>query len=145
LLKRAEAMAAEAEQLLATTTTLIGPRNGRPLPPTTEAPATTATPAEVDRKIEGIYGVRQTPEGVLIRGHHPDAACVQLAGEFNEWTPSQTPMRRTETGDFETTLTLEPGQYRYRLVIDGRWSHDPANPALELNEFGELNSIITVS
>ena len=55
-----------------------------------------------------------------------------------------TPMNRLTDGDFETRLRLPRGRYRYRLVIDGRWSHDQNNPTIETNEYGELNSIVEV-
>ena len=32
-----------------------------------------------------------------------------------------------------------------RIVVDGRWTHDLANPVIETNEYGELNSIVEVT
>jgi hypothetical protein len=59
--------------------------------------------------------------------------------------PHTTPMIPEGGGmDFAAMVRLPPGRYRYRLVIDGRWSHDQANPQVETNEFGELNSILDV-
>ena len=55
-----------------------------------------------------------------------------------------TPMRRLPDGDFEARLKLPRGRYRYRLVVDGRWSHDLFNPAIETNEYGELNSVVEI-
>jgi chromosome partitioning protein len=106
-------------------------------------------PAEVDheaieRKIEVIYGVRQDGDMLVFRSKHPEASEVQLAGDFNDWMPHTTPMNRLSDGDFETRLRLPRGRYRYRLVIDGRWSHDQNNPTIETNEYGELNSIVEV-
>ena len=137
LLQRAEEMAAEAERLLATTTTLVSnaPKRAAQEPSTHE---------EIDRKIAKIYGVRRTHDGVVVRCHRPEAAAVELAGDFNEWTPTRTPMRQVGNGDFETTLRLPGGRYRYRLVVDGRWSHDVANPVAEVNEYGEFNSVFVV-
>lgn len=103
-----------------------------------------ATPEDVDRKIERIYGVRQEGEVVVFRSRHPDAAEVQLAGDFNDWMPHTTPMHRGGNGEFEARLRLPKGRYRYRLVVDGRWSHDQANPNMERNEYGELNSVVVV-
>ena len=100
--------------------------------------------AEIERKIQVIYGVRQEGEILIFRSRHPDAAEVHLAGDFNDWMPHTTPMDRVANGDFETRLRLPRGRYRYRLVIDGRWSHDLYNPAVEENEYGELNSVAEV-
>ncbi|GJM23827.1 MAG: hypothetical protein DHS20C16_02420 [Phycisphaerae bacterium] len=111
-------------------------------------PATSAnkpsTPEEIDRKIESIYGVLQTPEGMLFRLHGDDAHEVQLAGDFNDWMPHTTPMTRVGK-DFEVLLKLDPGRYRYRVVVDGRWSHDKSNPEIETNQYGEWNSIVNVN
>lgn len=104
-----------------------------------------STPAEIDRKIEQIYGARQEGEIVIFRSRNPEATEVQLAGDFNDWMPHTTPMRRLANGDFEARLRLPKGRYRYRLVIDGRWSHDVHNPVIETNEYGELNSIVEIS
>jgi len=101
--------------------------------------------AEIDRKIEAIYGVRQEGDTVVFRNRRAEASEVQIAGDFNDWMPHTTPMRRTADGVFEARLRLPKGRYRYRVVVDGRWTHDNANPAIETNEYGELNSIVEVT
>lgn len=143
MLKQVEQMAAEAERLLATTTTLVG---GRPRPAKRDKEETTpASHEEISAKIEAIYGVRQTEEGLVFRSHLPEARQVQIAGDFDDWMPHTLPMAsENKEGDFVARLKLPTGRYRYRLVIDGRWSHDPANPHVETNEYGELNSIVDV-
>ena len=111
------------------------------------ATATSSTDhARIEEKLAEIYGVRQTPEGVVFRNRFADARAVQLAGDFNDWMPHTTPLRRLdESGVFETTLNLLPGRYRYRLVVDGRWEYDRRNPAVETNEYGETNSVVEVT
>lgn len=99
---------------------------------------------EIDRKIAAVYGVRQEGEMLIFRAHCPDAGEVQLAGDFNDWMPHTTPMRRLGGGDFETRVRLPRGLYHYRLVIDGRWSHDQQNPRMQPNQYGEINSIAEV-
>jgi hypothetical protein len=55
-------------------------------------------------------------------------------------------MRPTEVdGVWEREFRLPPGRYAYRLVIDGRWVSDPANPYVENNPYGELNSVVEIS
>ena len=100
--------------------------------------------SEIDRKIEAIYGVRQDGDTVVFRTRLPAAKEVQIAGDFNDWMPHTTPMRRLANGDFEGRLRLATGRYRYRLVVDGRWSHDENNPNVERNEYGEINSVVEV-
>lgn len=99
---------------------------------------------EVDRKLAGIYGARQEGEIVCFRSHIPGAAEVHIAGDFNDWMPHHTPMSRCGDGEFECRMKLPAGRYRYRMVIDGRWSHDIHNPRIETNEYGELNSVLEV-
>jgi len=113
-------------------------------PPEASAAERIATHEEIDRKIEAIYGVRQESDVVIFRSHRPEASEIQIAGDFNDWMPHTTPMRRMPDGDFEARLKLPRGRYRYRLVIDGRWSHDLFNAAIETNEYGELNSVVEI-
>lgn len=102
-----------------------------------------STPEQIDDKIAAIYGVRQEGEVIVFRSRLA-AAEVQLAGDFNDWMPHTTPMRRLENGDFETRLKLPKGRYRYQLVVDGRWTYDAANPEVITNQYGEINSIVEV-
>ena len=41
-------------------------------------------------------------------------------------------------------LTLEPGTYQYRYVVDGEWREDPANPQSAPGPTGQPNSILHV-
>lgn len=116
-----------------------------PSPVRNAASLTPSTPSEIDQKIADVYGVRQEGEVVIFRNKSVDATEVQLAGDFNDWMPHTTPMRRLANGDFEARLRLPKGRYRYRLVVDGRWSHDQHNPVIETNEYGELNSVIEIT
>jgi len=138
LVEQADDLAAKAERLLATSRTLIGPseREGQTEP---------ATDEQIAERIEKIYGVRQTPEGMLFVTHAPGAKEVRLAGDFNNWSPEAHRMSPGPSdGDFQLLIPLPPGRYCYRLVVDGRWQHDPANAAVETNPFGELNSVVEV-
>lgn len=71
---------------------------------------------------------------------------VLVAGDFNHWTPSETPMHYSESSHmFEVWLTLPPGRYRYRLVVDGQWIIDPSNPRTEPSDAGQLHSLLSVA
>ena len=41
-------------------------------------------------------------------------------------------------------MKLPNGHNRYGLEDDGCWLHDPFNPAIETNEYGELNSVVEI-
>jgi chromosome partitioning protein len=84
-----------------------------------------------------------TPEGVVFTIEAPAAARVQLAGDFNNWSPDLTEM--VETGPVWTkTLKLPPGRYRYRYVVDGEWRRDPHNAAAEPSPFGGEDSVLVL-
>jgi len=70
---------------------------------------------------------------------------LAVAGDFNDWSPDAHPMRLNhEARTFELSISLAPGRYEYRLVVDGHWTADPFNPHHCLNPFGEPNSLVTV-
>ena len=56
--------------------------------------------------------------------NHPCAAEVCIAGSFNDWHPTATPMISLGDGKWAKELTLPPGRYEYRLVVDGQWVDD---------------------
>ena len=139
LLERADQLAADADRLLATTETLIGGKRGE------MKPQAAPTPEETDRKIEKIYGPRAVEGGVLFIVRAEGARRVQVAGDFNDWTPERTPMQHVDRDTFQIKIPLAPGRYMYRYVIDGLWRNDPANHRVEMNPYGELNNVLLVS
>jgi 1,4-alpha-glucan branching enzyme len=74
-----------------------------------------------------------------------DAFQVELAGDFNAWTPSRTRLGRSPEGVWSVVLELAPGVYEYRLMIDGRWSDDPGALRRVPNVFGTLNCVLIVA
>ena len=69
---------------------------------------------------------------------------VSLCGDFNGWSPISTPLNQKEGGRWETLLTLAPGRYQYKFVVDGQWLHDPAAKTNVPNPHGSLNSVLEV-
>lgn len=53
---------------------------------------------------------------------------VFIAGEFNGWSPTATPMNHEGNGVYRAPLRLQPGLYGYKLVVDGNWQLDPGQP-----------------
>jgi cyclomaltodextrinase / maltogenic alpha-amylase / neopullulanase len=68
---------------------------------------------------------------------------VELAGEFNGWTPSRTGLK-LENGKWVTTITLNPGRYQYQVVTDGKWQLDPVNKDSVDNNVGGFNSVMKI-
>ena len=103
--------------------------------------------AAVDRKVEAVYGAILIDHGVRFVCHAPGAKRVQVAGDFNQWNTKapDSEMELTEdAGVWRREFHVPPGRYAYRLIIDGRWCSDPANPYVESNPYGELNSVVEV-
>ena len=90
------------------------------------------------------FGPRQMGDSVLFTASYPQAKAVQIAGDFNGWQPGKTSMRKAEDGAWQARIPLAKGTYHYRLVVDGKWQHDPHNNSTEPNPYGELNSVIKV-
>lgn len=66
---------------------------------------------------------------------------VLLAGSFNQWRAR--PMQK-RNGKFIAIEDLPPGEYEYKLIVDGQWKVDPDNALSVPNQFGDLNSLLVV-
>jgi chromosome partitioning protein len=82
-----------------------------------------------------------TPEGVLFTLEAPEAQRVQIAGDFNSWAPEGNEMEFSN-GVWRTILSLAPGRYKYRYIVDGDWTADPLNPEVERSPYGDYDSVI---
>ena len=71
---------------------------------------------------------------------------VCIAGSFNDWAPDEKKLK-DEFGDgvYSATLTLPPGIYEYKFVVNGIWTLDP-DPDRDWtqNGLGTLNSVLRV-
>lgn len=68
---------------------------------------------------------------------------VQLAGDFNGWTPNNTSLA-FDGKVFSCKLSLSPGKYAYQLVVDDQWMLDPMNPNKVDNNMGGINSLVSI-
>jgi 1,4-alpha-glucan branching enzyme len=74
----------------------------------------------------------------------PGAEKVYVAGDFNNWRAGDLRLRRDSTGPWQIALSLAPGRYEYRFIVDGEWQDDPDAMARVPNEFGSNNSVLEV-
>jgi 1,4-alpha-glucan branching enzyme len=93
----------------------------------------TAVTRPVPKQVEQVDFVFESPE----------VSAVAVAGTFNDWDPRRTPMRKNPSGVWTTTVSLVPGRYEYRFVVDGKWISDPKAPSVT-NAFGGTNSVLEV-
>jgi hypothetical protein len=84
---------------------------------------------------------REVP--VVIRAN--GAKSVVLTGDFTRWSKEGIRLRKRSGDEWETTLTLLPGEYQYRLIVDGDWQDDPQATRRVPNPFGSQNCLLRVS
>ena len=73
-----------------------------------------------------------------------NAGKVHLAGEFNSWNPAEYPMKKNANGKWVKQLSLPPGEFEYKFIVDDQWVTDPQNEHSCTNCFGTNNSVINV-
>jgi 1,4-alpha-glucan branching enzyme len=76
--------------------------------------------------------------------NQPQARSVAVAGTFNAWDGTRTPLRLNSEGIWQATVWLPAGRYEYRFVADGRWISDPSARESVQNTFGSTNSVLVV-
>lgn len=86
-----------------------------PAPAPAPAPAPPPPPAAGPRKRNVLFSYRSS---------RPQK--VDLVGSFNDWSPA--PMAKGENHTWSITLSLDPGEYTYNFLVDGRPVRDPNNP-----------------
>ncbi len=76
----------------------------------------------------------------------PENSRVQIAGDFNNWTPEDLhltdPLGRPL---WKKAISLAPGSYRYKYLLDGHWITDPENEDRVDDPVGGENSVIYVN
>lgn len=82
----------------------------------------------------------------------PEAQSVFLAGTFNNWNSTATPMQPAEAGAWQAVIVLSPGRYEYKYIVDGIWYCEPeaadedyAGEDTITNAFGAKNRTIEVN
>ena len=82
------------------------------------------------------------PRRVTFRVRAEPGSVVFLAADFNQWNPASKPMTDPKgTGEFAVTVSLPPGTYEYKFVINGTWCVDPECADWAPNNMGTLNSV----
>jgi len=76
----------------------------------------------------------------FLRGYK-NAEEVYLSGSFNNWSTSQLPLVKSDSG-WSVRLKLKPGKYSYKYIVDGTWMADPFNRQTEDDTYGGNNSVV---
>jgi 1,4-alpha-glucan branching enzyme len=69
---------------------------------------------------------------------------VIVTGDFTGWTKDGVRLVQLGPGAWETTLKLAPGEYQYRLLVDGVWRDHPDARRRVPNPFGSQNCVLVV-
>ena len=104
----------------------------------------TAMPDMEKRMNEIIKAELPKLSEIMLSLSAPDAKEVYVAGDFNGWNLDDKSRMQATNGTWSKKIKLKSGQYRYRFVIDGKWTDDPVNPHKEVNPYGEMDSLLEV-
>ncbi|MDD2703289.1 MAG: glycogen-binding domain-containing protein [Candidatus Omnitrophica bacterium] len=74
----------------------------------------------------------------------PSAKKVSVAGTFNNWDIKKLTAKKDVRGNWNVAISLKPGRYEYKFVVDGSWITDPVNTNTVGNNLGTVNSFIDV-
>ena len=75
----------------------------------------------------------------------PSAMSVLLVGDFTHWQKHPLPLAKAPNGLWKTTVSLAPGTYHYRFLVDGEWCDDPDCTLRVPNPFGTQDSVLVVA
>jgi serine/threonine protein kinase len=129
------------------------PKPAPPVPPTPQPPPTTSSekpsnvtippnpppnpPPTTTKPGTRMYNVEFTVNA-------PTARIVSLAGEFNKWSATASPMRKRASGEWAINMQLPAGRYQYKFIVDGKWMPDPENPNQQDDTYGGKNSVVAI-
>ncbi len=72
---------------------------------------------------------------------------VSILGDFNNWDPKETTMRKLKDGSFTKTMDLEVGKdYQFRYLVDGtKWINDTeADKYIPSGIASEENGVVSI-
>ena len=71
---------------------------------------------------------------------------VVVIGSFNNWNRQANPLiEKGNSGIYETTINLEPGNYFYKFSVDGKDIIDPENKETVPTGFDGFNSVLRIT
>ncbi len=83
------------------------------------------------------------PNYTFVLSQFTEAKTVFVSGSFNDWREDGYQMFQ-KNGVWTLPVSLKPGKYTYKFIVDGQWLIDPANEYWEENEYGTGNSVLWI-
>lgn len=88
---------------------------------------------------------KSTKQKVTFAFVAPEAQAVMVAGDFGGWEASPVSLKKQKDGVWKKAVSLAPGRYEYRFLVDGQWQDDPNCVTRVPNAFGSENCICIVA
>jgi len=88
--------------------------------------------------------VQSTSRRVALVVSAPEARDVRVTGDFTQWTTQGVRLSHDGKGEWRTVLPLVPGEYEYRLLVDGAWQDHAGAIDRVANPFGSENCVLKV-
>ncbi|UJH90402.1 isoamylase early set domain-containing protein [Antarcticibacterium sp. 1MA-6-2] len=75
-----------------------------------------------------------------------DAESVSVVGDFNEWDPKKTVLKKSKAGIFKGTVSVPAkNTYEFKYLIDGNYVNEPEADSQKWNDFAcAENSVLEV-
>lgn len=90
----------------------------------------------------GVFTSKTTAQKVELTFFFKGSAKTAfVAGSFNQWSESAHPMYAVDSG-MVAKITVTPGYYYYKFIVDGKWISDPGNPWMVKDGWKGWNSIV---
>ncbi len=70
---------------------------------------------------------------------------VAITGDFNRWEKEGLSLKPDGKGTWRRVLELRPGEYQYRLIVEGQWRDHPEAAKRVPNPFGTENCVLIVT
>ncbi|OUS44052.1 hypothetical protein BE221DRAFT_23258 [Ostreococcus tauri] len=67
---------------------------------------------------------------------------VEVEGSFDNWQSRQT-LHKSGNREFAIVMSLRPGVYQYKFIVDGQWKYAPDQPTM-YDEMGNVNNVLEV-
>jgi glycosidase len=84
-----------------------------------------------------LFTFTYKPEGIVSK--------VFVSGSFNNWNKgSDQLLDKQGTGVYELSMPLEPGNYIYKFLVDGKEILDPGNQEKAPTGFDDFNSVLRI-
>ncbi|MFC1670323.1 glycogen-binding domain-containing protein [Spirochaetota bacterium] len=81
---------------------------------------------------------------VEFRLYNPGARIISLVGDFNNWNPESDLLIKDKGGFWKLRKRLTKGLYKYKYIVDGKWTWDYFNPKSASDMTGDLCSVIVI-